>query len=368
MEPNPEATLLYPPSVLLTALLRDVSRTFYWTLRILPAAIRQQIGLAYLLARTTDTIADTEVIAVSERLKCLNDLRELISGLDREAMDLSAFIEARNGTEAARPQTVEAGTGAVRPRSAEASIAERVLLQRIPQMLHLLKQFSPHDQQFIRDVLAVITSGQELDLQRFGAVKSGDIVSLAAESDLDDYTYRVAGCVGEFWTRICRAHLFPIAAMDVELLLQRGIRFGQGLQLVNILRDLPRDLRQGRCYLPATRLAAHGFSPVDLLNPGNDTRFRPLYNQYLEKAEGHLAAGWDYTNMLPRRCRRVRLACAWPILIGLRTIAKLRRENVLDPAQKIKVSRKEVKRLMLRAFLALYWPPAWNQLFERNRL
>ena len=52
----------YGSHQLLTSLLRDVSRSFYLTLRILPSGIRQQIGLAYLLARTTDTIADTELL------------------------------------------------------------------------------------------------------------------------------------------------------------------------------------------------------------------------------------------------------------------------------------------------------------------
>ncbi len=59
----------YPPATFLTSLLRDVSRSFYWTVRILPGAIRPQIGLAYLLARATDTIADTEIVPVTERLQ-----------------------------------------------------------------------------------------------------------------------------------------------------------------------------------------------------------------------------------------------------------------------------------------------------------
>ena len=50
------------------ALLQSVSRSFYLTLRILPAAVRPQIGLAYLLARTTDTIADTELVSLEQRL------------------------------------------------------------------------------------------------------------------------------------------------------------------------------------------------------------------------------------------------------------------------------------------------------------
>ena len=47
---------------MLTSLLKEVSRSFYLTMRVLPSAIRPQIGLAYLLARTTDTIADTEIV------------------------------------------------------------------------------------------------------------------------------------------------------------------------------------------------------------------------------------------------------------------------------------------------------------------
>ena len=51
------------PADLLTDILESVSRSFYLTLKMLPAAVRPQIGLAYLLARTSDTIADTELIA-----------------------------------------------------------------------------------------------------------------------------------------------------------------------------------------------------------------------------------------------------------------------------------------------------------------
>ena len=65
---------------LLTDLLQNVSRSFYLTLRVLPVAIRPQIGLAYLLARATDTVADTEMIPVGQRLDALLHLRERILG------------------------------------------------------------------------------------------------------------------------------------------------------------------------------------------------------------------------------------------------------------------------------------------------
>src|SRR5260370_23512733 len=70
----------YPSNQILTSLLRDVSRSFYLTLRVLPAGIRPQIGLAYLLARTTDTIADTELVPSDQRLEALHVLRGRILG------------------------------------------------------------------------------------------------------------------------------------------------------------------------------------------------------------------------------------------------------------------------------------------------
>ena len=104
--------------------------------------------------------------------------------------------------------------------------------------------------------------------------------------------------------------------MDDAFLLANGVRFGKGLQLVNILRDVAADLRNGRCYLPAERLAGTGLKPEDLLQPANEPRLRPLYHAYLDRPTATSLAGWAYTNALPRRCVRVRLACAWPILIG----------------------------------------------------
>src|SRR5712664_1012501 len=74
-----------PP--LLTELLKQVSRSFYLTLRVLPGSIRPQIGLAYLLARTSDTIADTELVPLDQRLAALAALRERILGAQAGPLD-----------------------------------------------------------------------------------------------------------------------------------------------------------------------------------------------------------------------------------------------------------------------------------------
>jgi farnesyl-diphosphate farnesyltransferase len=329
---------------LLTDLLKGVSRSFYLTLRVLPKSIRSQIGLAYLLARMTDTVADTEIVSVEQRLKVLQALRERILGTNSAPVDFG---------ELARHQ---------------GSPAERVLLEKCEASVALLQAQSVGDQKHIREVLDTITSGQELDLKRFGAPGKPSeggpsiVIALRTDAELDDYTYRVAGCVGRFWTRICLAHQFSTKATADHSFEELGVRFGKGLQLVNILRDIPSDLKKGRCYIPGGELATAGLSPADLLSPEIEKKFRPLYNNYLDLAESHLAAGWRYTNLIPWRQMRVRLACAWPILIGLKTIGQLRSGNVLDLQQRLKIDRREVKRIMLSTVVFYPFPGKWRRL------
>jgi farnesyl-diphosphate farnesyltransferase len=327
----------------LDGLLRQTSRSFHLTLRVLPRAVRAQIGLAYLLARTTDTIADTELIPVEQRLQALHQLRQRILGTSAAPLNFGAL--ARH----------------------QGSPAEAGLLERVEESLAALRTLSADDLKLVRKVLDTIASGQELDLRRFAGASAEKISALPTDADLDDYTYRVAGCVGEFWTGICVAHLFNLVELDEFAVSssfeQLGVRFGKGLQLVNILRDLPADLCKGRCYLPRTGLAEAGLQPADLLSPANEPKFRPLYHRHLDLAESQLAAGWLYTECIPWRQVRIRLACAWPILIGTETIRRLRNENVLDPARRIKISRAEVRGIVARSVLHYAWPRAWRRLF-----
>ena len=81
---------------LLTTLLRDVSRSFYLTLRVLPAAVRPQIGLAYLLARTSDTIADTEMVALPKRLQALDGFRARVLGKGNEPLNFGELAQNQN--------------------------------------------------------------------------------------------------------------------------------------------------------------------------------------------------------------------------------------------------------------------------------
>jgi farnesyl-diphosphate farnesyltransferase len=312
-------------------LLRDVSRSFYLTLRVLPPSIRPQISLAYLLARATDTIADTKAVPRARRIAALQQLQNL-----SHVPDLGAIA------------------------GHQASAAETQLLERLDDCIVEMGRFDEADARRIQELLKIIITGQIFDLQRFPGDTEHDLAALSSDDELDRYTYMVAGCVGEFWTRLCMAHLRDLAYWSGEEMEKLGVRFGKGLQLVNVLRDIPKDLRIGRCYLPVKEAWA-------LLDPGNFDSIRPLYNRWLDTAVGHLDAGWQYTLKIPPSLVRLRLACIWPIWIGLMTIARLRGQNPLDPARRVKISRREVYGVMARSFLMCRNDGALDQHYQKLR-
>jgi farnesyl-diphosphate farnesyltransferase len=222
-------------------------------------------------------------------------------------------------------------------------------------------------------VLETIIEGMTEDLTRFPARTRAALAALETRASLDRYTYLVAGCVGEFWTEVHVAHRPRLRHWDLEKMTALGIRFGKALQLTNVLRDIPRDLRQGRCYLPSHDLALLGLEPRDLLDPKVGPQLRPLLVELLNVALDHYEAGWRYTFAIPKREARMRLACAWPLLIGLRTLDLLAQApNWLDPDVVLKVPRIRVYGMMAQSVATVWSTRALarkaRQLRERIQL
>ena len=333
---RPPSAANSPPADLLKA----VSRSFSLTLRILPAPVRRPIGIAYLLARTSDTITDTKLVAPAAREASLRQLTQAVQSGRIEPNALAFSPPRQTQTE------------------------ERELLDRVGDSVNLLQTIGQEERRLIQNVLQTIIGGQSLDLQRFQNASAQNVVCLKSDAELDDYTYRVAGCVGEFWTRIC-FQKFSANPNPPPELLRAGVRFGKGLQLLNILRDISDDLQQGRCYLPQDALLQSGLYPENLAVPStDDTRQKidPLFQRYVQKANNLLMEGWEYTNQLPRRWVRVRLACAWPVLIGLQTLKALPLDDPLNPSRRAKISRHAVKTIIAKTILAHPFPRLWQRL------
>ncbi|MEC9332001.1 MAG: phytoene/squalene synthase family protein [Verrucomicrobiota bacterium] len=311
------------------SLLKGTSRSFYLTLKALPSKVRSQIGLGYLLARISDTITDSIKGSTNQRLEALEQYNDRIQKRSNTLPNLSNLAQLQHNP------------------------AEAELLEKAATPVAYLEEFSNTDQQYIRRVLDIIISGQTLDLQRFAYANTNTIISLNKEDELDDYTYRVAGCVGEFWTHVSLNHLFEVDAAKEAQLFENAVLFGKGLQLINILRDLPEDLRAGRCYIPATVLSEHNLKPNDLLEQENMGRFQPIYTSYLKKTVNYFNAAATYINMLPFGQFRMRGACTLPVILGLKTVTLLQQKNILKNESRIKVSRPEVKLMMRQTALAL---------------
>jgi farnesyl-diphosphate farnesyltransferase len=310
----------------LDVLLKRVSRSFYLTLWMLPRSLRTPIGLAYLFARAADTIADTALISPADRLTLLEQFRDLF-----QRYDATTFTLLRGAL--LSPQRIP---------------AERELLCRLDECFVVFEACGPGDQARISQLLLTLTQGMLMDLTTFPSEHDGRVVALRTRHDLDRYTYCVAGCVGEFWTDMHVAHRPALQGWDVALMKQWGLRFGKGLQMTNILRDLAHDLRIGRCYLPLEDLTRQGLLPEQLLEPAAIARVRPILDEFLALTREHYWQGWAYTLAIPRREVQMRLACAWPLLIGFRTLDLIASaDNLLDATVTLKVSRPSVYRMLL---------------------
>jgi len=310
--------------------LKGVSRSFYLTIRVLPKDLREPVGLAYLLARAGDTISDRRAGRLAgfpgQRLQRLVTLRTQVAG----PADLGVLQELVS-------QSLE-GTS---------STQERAMFESLVDAFALLESLDAPDREQVRWVVTRLTQGMEMDLTSFPGGDSGELAALSSAADLDRYIYLVAGCVGEFWTNVLIGHEPKLQVWDVAKMSETGVRFGKALQLTNVLRDVPRDLRLGRCYLPADELAAAGLVPEDLLDPENEGRARPVLAPWIRTALGHFDAAEEYLLAVPRRSVRLRLACLWPLLLGLATLARMASTGKwLDADSIVKVNRRWVYRMM----------------------
>jgi farnesyl-diphosphate farnesyltransferase len=305
-------------------ILKSVSRSFYLTIRFLPRRLREPVGLAYLLARAADTIADTAAIPAIVRLTTLRSFARVIA----DELDFKMVEES------------------LREFSAQQSDShERRLIEQLRSCIDWLAKLDPADREDIREVIQTIVRGQELDLERFD--DSTRPVSLRTATELDEYTYLVAGCVGEFWTKLGFRHFDSFATLAPNEMAKLGIEYGKGLQLINVLRDRGVDVQNGRDYLPAEEVMA---APVE-----------EVFARWLDRAEKGIASGIDYSSALTNW--RIRFATVLPALIGARTIALLRKTG--PTSEKIKVPRKEIRRILLAGSLAAASPLALRTIFQR---
>jgi farnesyl-diphosphate farnesyltransferase len=269
-------------------LLKKLARTFALSLRILPASVRPALSLAYMLARASDSIADASTAPAFQRLALL---RALPDSYPEKSPDLGLAGD------------------------------ERDLVVRLPDLLTALEALP--DAAEIKEAWRVILRGQIFDLERFEPSAAGEPAKPLSPDELQEYTQLVAGSVGEFWTKMCFRHIPNYATKPLDELLPLARTFGQGLQMVNILRDRRQDSNAGRVYIP-------------------DERFYPE----MQRASGLLQAGESYSSAVVPRA--LRAACKLPLDLACQTLA-LVAEHPLG--LRVKVPRHKVWIALAKSFL-----------------
>ncbi|MES2477167.1 MAG: squalene/phytoene synthase family protein [Verrucomicrobiota bacterium] len=291
--------------------LKGVSRSFYLSLRLLPRPMRGAASLGYLLARASDTLADSATLPCAARLGFLEDFRKAVAGSGKVPRWPVALL---NSVPNAR---------------------ERQLLEMASDLVGLVDRLPAGEAKLVRRVVEIIISGQVLDLERFSGATREHPIALPDDAALDDYAWRVAGCVGEFWTELGFLTLGKAFAVSTLAdLRERGIAYGKGLQLVNILRDVGEDLAAGRCYLPV----GQPFAMTELLD---------CHARWLERATVWVREGERYAATL--RSRRLRAATVLPAWIAQKTLEPLAGMTAERLRQRVKVPRSFVYRAMARA-------------------
>jgi farnesyl-diphosphate farnesyltransferase len=326
------------PDRSLDQILSGVSRSFYLSLAILPRSIRPQLSVAYLVARAADTIADTRIIRTERR-------RELLDGLRSTLTDEARIVPLVGEVRRELPPE---------PPSSEGESKERVLLDRLGDCLRSLHAFEPGDRARTRQVLSTLIEGMERDLSRFPGGGGEPKVALETLRDLDEHCYYAAGCVGEYWTLMTASHVPSVKRLQRPDFVARGVRLGKALQMVNVIRDAARDLREGRSYFPRELLERHRLGVRELTDPSARARARPMLDELQAIALDHVDASFPYVLAIPRAETRLRLAALWPLWIGLATLERLREsDDPLDPEHPVKIDRREVYRLVAESTLAV---------------
>ena len=283
---------------LIDELLQRTSRTFALAIPLLPEPLRREVGIGYLLFRVADTLEDAERLPRDDRVR-----------------ELGRFIELLGDpTEQNARQAAEAWAAA--PPSDNPDYNR--LLAETPALLDELRALAPGANDSLRRHAVRSALGMAETLRR--ADETGSL-SLETFDELCEYCYYVAGIVGEMLTELFANSLPPSDARDA--LREDAAAFGEGLQLVNILKDAPDDARDGRSDLPPS--VPRG--------------------RVLEKAREDLAAAERYATNLRR-------AGAPPGVVAFATLPRTLAEEtlrVLAAGQGTKVSREVVAKRLAEA-------------------
>ncbi len=295
-------------------ILEGVARTFALTIAQLPRNLSEAVGNAYLLCRIADTIEDEPALTLEQKAAFSERLVEILAGRDDPlpfARELGPLL------------------------SSSTSDREANLVANTPRVIHITHRLTPAQRHAILRCVRIMSRGM-VEFQRNAS--TGGLKDLA---QLDRYCYHVAGVVGETLTTLFCDHSEEIEKRR-EHLMPLSVSFGQGLQMINILKDMWEDRSRGRCWLPRDLFRATGIELRSLSPETADPGFVEGLLELVAVARNHLANGLRFVLSLPTHETGIRRSCLWPLAIAVLTLRRIGRKPTFRSGREVTVSRRGV--------------------------
>jgi farnesyl-diphosphate farnesyltransferase len=328
------------PAQFCTAILPAVSRTFALGIKALPGALGHAVLDAYLLCRIADTVEDAPNVDPAVKAAMFDDF--LLAFDDAGALDrFLAGVATLTGDTA--HLALANNTGLVLRHFAELPAATRGMVRKwVAEMALGMRKF-------------VLLYPNGIRIQTIEEYK--------------EYCYYVAGTVGYMLTDLWHEHSPSIGARRYAVLRERCRAFAEALQTVNILKDVAVDVEQeNSVYVPEELLRAHGSTQSRILAPELVASNRAALAQLIALAWHDLEEARNYLLLIPRRAVSIRLFCMLPLLLAYATLRDLVQSTaMLRPGGSVKISRREVKSLLMTGSMLVMSNWAVRRLVERVR-
>lgn len=322
-------------------ILPEVSRTFAISIRFLPGDLGKAVLTAYLLCRIADTIEDDNSTSPERRAELLEAFLTTLS--DRDAAEAFPALAA----------------------GLQGDPAHLELVRHTDLVLVTFRTLPPRTQDRVAHWVREMGVGMAKFVRTY---PRGIRIQTLAE--YREYCYYVAGTVGCMLTELWHLHAPAVGKREFDKLWVKCQAFGEALQTVNILKDIAHDAQhENSIYIPAQDLAAAGSSHETLLSAQHLEHNHAAVQGFIELARTDLDDALEYILLIPRRAVAIRAFCILPLLFAYATLRDLSRSRaMLTPGGNVKISRREVKALMVVGLLALLSNGALRRLVRRVKV
>ena len=323
------------------AILPAVSRTFALGIKVLPGALGQAVLDAYLLCRIADTVEDAPGVDPQIKAAMFDDF---LAAFD-DAAALRRFL-----------------TGVA---TLSGDLAHITLTRNTDLVLEHFSVLPIKTREVVRKWVTEMATG----MRKF-VLLYPDGIRIQTIDEYKEYCYYVAGTVGYMLTDLWHEHSSSIGSRRYAILRERCRAFAEALQTVNILKDVAVDAeKENSIYVPEELLRAHGSTQSRILAPELVAKNREALTQLIQLAWHDLEEARNYLLLIPRRAVSIRLFCMLPLLLAYATLRDLVQSTaMLKPGGSVKISRKEVKSLLMTGAVLVMSNWAVRRLVERVRL